>query len=172
MRQTHRRPGSGFVNLGLITPFPALSSNNEEKTDDLNSLGFGQGRNTAEMLSSDNSCAVHPDSNQINKRKADNELLNEFKIEAQSEKDENPASLLPKAAVICFTATFLTFFTSLDAYFLLTAADEGLAFIITCIVAAMIFDLILQLILIVVLSATQLYCEIKRGTLPLNTQKL
>lgn len=65
MREDNR-PARGLVNLGLITPFHASSSNNEVCTDDRNSLGFNQARNTLEMLSSDqvskNSCAIRPDS--------------------------------------------------------------------------------------------------------------
>lgn len=66
----------------------------------------------------------------------------------------------------------LTFCASLDAYYLYTAADEGLAFMLTCMIAAIIFDLILQVLVIIGLSITQLYFEVRRGKLLLNTDKL
>ena len=43
---------------------------------------------------------------------------------------------------------------------------------LTCMIAAIIFDLILQVLVIIGLSITQLYFEVRRGKLLLNTDKL
>ena len=119
-----------------------------------------------EVLSSDpvskNSGAIRQESHIQAKmvKKSTFEPLKEFTLEDRpatySQENTSKQAKCVRYAKLAFALlaiVTLTFCACLDAYFAYTSADEGLAFIVTCLVTAIGFDLVLQLVLTVALSA-------------------
>ena len=66
----------------------------------------------------------------------------------------------------------LTFLAGFDAYYLYQAADEGVAFVAICFIAALCFDLLMQILVTLAFSAIQFYCEVKGRPKVFDTEQL
>ena len=135
------------------------------------------------MMSSDQqsraSAAIGPDGNQSQMTKKRSCEPKEFSVGdrpntmgSDGMSKQMKCMKYARLALALVAIVLLTFCVCLDAYFAFTSADEGLAFIVTCLIAALIFDLVLQIVLTVALSAAQYYCEIRNREPFFNTDKL
>ena len=66
----------------------------------------------------------------------------------------------------------LVFGICLDVYYLYKLPSEGLNFVLLGLASACVTDTVIQLLLLIVLSAAQFVCEVRGRPLPLDTNKL